>query len=100
MSTSINNDVTLKGSIGISVIKNYEKILNILVCIHINTNTALRTSISTNVCKGFSIVLASAFHISIGTHVCKGFSIVLTIVIVCCWLYRRIAFVLETSILV
>ena len=58
------------------------KFLNILVCIRINTNTTLRTSISTNVCKGFSIVLASAFHTSIGTHVCKGFSIVLTIIVV------------------
>ena len=69
------------------------KFLNILVCIHINTNTALRTSISTNVCKGFSIVLASAFHISVGTHVCKGFSTVLTIIVVFCWLYSCIAFV-------
>ena len=42
------------------------KFLNILLRIHMNTNTALRTSISTNVCKGFSIALASAFHIRIG----------------------------------
>ena len=76
------------------------KFLNILVCIHINTNTALRTSISTNVCKDFSIVLASAFQTSIGTHVCRGFSIVLTIIVVFCKLYSCIAFVLETSILV
>ena len=81
MSTSISNDVNLKGSIGISVIKNI-KFPNILCCIHIDTNTALRTSIRTNVCKGFSIVLASAFRI--GTHVCKGFSIVVTIIVVFC----------------
>ena len=60
------------------------KFLNIIVRIHINTDTALRTSISTNVCKGFSIVLTTAFHPSIGTHVCKGFSIVLTIIVVFC----------------
>ena len=44
--------------------------LNIIVRIHINTNTALRTVISANVCKGFNIVLTTAFHTSIGTHVC------------------------------
>ena len=51
MSTSINNDVNLKGRIGSSVIKIYEKFLNILVRVHKNTMTALPTSISTNVCK-------------------------------------------------
>ena len=44
--------------------------------------TALRTGISTNVCKGFSIVPASAFHSSIGTHVCKGFSIVIVLTMI------------------
>ena len=68
MSTSINNDVNLKGVLALVSLK-LIKFLNILVRIHINTNTALRTSISTNVCKGFSIVLASAFHTRIGTHV-------------------------------
>ena len=89
----------LKGVLALVSLK-VIKILNILVCIHINTNTALRTSISTNVCKGFIFVLASAFHLSIGTHVCKGFSIVFTIVVVFCWLYSCIASVLETSVLV
>ena len=63
------------------------KFINMLVRIHINTNTALRISISTNVCKGFSIVLANAFHTRIGTHICKGFSTVLTHVVVFCQLY-------------
>ena len=73
----------LKGVLAVVSLE-FIQFLNILVCIHMNTNTALRTSISTNVCKGFSIVLASAFHTSIGTHVCKGFSIALTIVVVFC----------------
>ena len=60
------------------------KCLNILVRIHISRNTALRTSISTNVCKGFCIALTSAFHTSIGAHVCKGFSIILTIIVMFC----------------
>ena len=60
------------------------KFLSIIVRTHTNTNTALRASISTNVCKGFSIVLTTAFHTSIGTHVCKGFNIVLTIMVVFC----------------
>ena len=57
--------------------------LNTLARIHINTNTALRSSVGINVCKGFSIVLTSAFHTSIGAHVCKGLSILLTIIVFC-----------------
>ena len=73
----------LKGVLALGSLKIF-KCLNILVRIHMNTNTAPRTGINTNVCKGFSIVLASDFHTSIGTHVCKGFSIVLTIIVVFC----------------
>ena len=55
-----------------------------LVCIHTNTNTVLRTSISTSACKGLSIVLTTVFHTSIGAHVCKGLSIVFMIIVVFC----------------
>ena len=54
------------------------------VRIRTNTNTVVRTSISTSACKGLSIVLTIVFHTSIGAHVCKGLSIVFMVVIVFC----------------
>ena len=36
------------------------KFLNVTIRIKINTNTVLHTSISTNVCKGLSIILTTA----------------------------------------
>ena len=67
MSTSINIDVNLKGSIGISVSKHYR--MSQYHCSHPDKIQIL--------CKGLSIVLTTAFHTSIGTHVCKGRGIVL-----------------------
>ena len=76
--------LVVKGVLALVSVNFSKEFIHIIVRIHTNTNTVLRTSISTSACRGLSIVLTLFVHTSIGAHVCKGLSIVLMVIVVLC----------------